>query len=75
MYYACASVMETWTNLYIRGVNPGVLGGRDPQILGWRGRERVAGVVKHYYILLCTGSKFKSGDFWKEIEYFGQEML
>ena len=56
----------------IRGVNPG---GRHPsQILGWRivgGRRLGRGgswtgrgrVVKHYYILSCTGSMFESGDF------------
>jgi len=49
----------------VRGVNPGELGGRDPQILGrgvmgsQGGRGRVD---KYYYILSCTGSMFESGD-------------
>jgi len=45
-------------------------GGRNPQILGWRGRggswgSQVGswGIVKYYYILSCTGSMFESGDF------------
>jgi len=40
-------------------------GGRGDRRGSWTGRGRV---VKHYYILPCTGSMFKSGDFSSEIE-------
>ena len=35
------------------GLNPRGWGDRDPQILGW-GAQRVAGVVKCYYVLSIT---------------------
>jgi len=50
------------------GVNPGGWGCRDPQILGLGSREGRGWVVQHYYILLCAGSMFESGDFSSEIE-------
>ena len=50
-----------------RGGNPEGFGGRDHQILGrgvvWVPGVVDGGVVKYYYILLCTGSMFESGDF------------
>ena len=57
--------------LYNWGVNHGVVGGRDPQILcrGIVGRDIAGGrgdrgrVVKYYYILSCTGNTFESSDF------------
>jgi len=52
-----------------RDINPWVWGSRvaTPQIVGSRGGRSGRGghgrVVKYYYILLCTGSMFDSGDF------------
>ena len=58
--------------VFIIGVNPEGLGVSRPLIF-WAGdlRGLVGGrgrVVKHYYILSCTGSIFESGDFSSEIE-------
>jgi len=53
-----------------RGVNPGGVGGRDPQIFGresrggsQEGRGGRGRVVKYYYILSYVGSMFESGYF------------
>jgi len=51
---AGASILGGWGSRTPRFWAEGVVGGR----LGGRGR-----VVKYYYILLCTGSLFESGDF------------
>jgi len=50
-----------------RGVNPGGLGGRDPQgfgdgVLGEL-HGGLGGVVKYYFSLSCTLSMFEIGDF------------
>ena len=49
------------------GVNPmGVGGVTTPRF--WAGESGGRGrVVKHYYILSCSGSMFESGDFSNEI--------
>jgi len=55
---------------YPRYINPEGLGVASPQILGMGSRGKSQGgrggcgrVLKYYYILLCTGNMFKSGEF------------